>query len=182
MSISSLVEQYGYVAVFVGALAEGESVLLAAGFAAHRGLLELPLVMLAAFVAGTLGDQLFYLGGWLFGERLLARFPALERQARRLQPMLQRHPNLAVLSVRFLYGLRIAGPIALGALGVPPLRFVLLNLLGAAIWAALIATLGYQFGTALQWIFDDLRAFEEAALLGILVAGIGWTIYRSRKR
>jgi len=58
MSISSLIEHYGYAAVFAGSFAEGESVLLAAGFAAHRGLLELPLVMLAAFVAGTLGDQL----------------------------------------------------------------------------------------------------------------------------
>lgn len=182
MSISSLVEHYGYAAVFVGALAEGESVLLAAGFAAHRGLLELPLVMLAAFVAGTIGDQVFYFAGRVFGARLFARFPKLARQAQRVEPMLQRHPNLAVLSVRFLYGLRIAGPIALGALGVPPLRFVLLNLLGAAIWAVLIATLGFQFGTALQWVFDDLRVVEETVLVLILVAGIGWTLYRMRKR
>jgi membrane protein DedA with SNARE-associated domain len=57
VNLPGLVEQYGYAAVFVGALAEGESVLLAAGFAAHRGLLHLPTVVATAAVAATIGDQ-----------------------------------------------------------------------------------------------------------------------------
>ena len=182
MTLSTLIHQYGYAAVFVGALAEGESVLLAAGFAAHRAWLQLPLVMLVAFVAGTIGDQLFFFAGRRYGERLFKRFPTLARQAERVAPLLHRHPNVAVLSLRFLYGLRIAGPIALGALGLSAWRFIALNMLGAAIWAALFATLGYQFGNALQWVFDDLRRFEEIALLGLLLAGIGWTLWRRQRR
>ena len=182
MSIQTLIHHYGYAAVFVGALAEGESVLLAAGFAAHRAWLQLPLVMLVAFVAGTIGDQMCYFAGRRYGERLFARYPALARQAERVAPLLRRHPNMAVLGLRFLYGLRIAGPIALGALRLSVWRFVVLNMLGAAIWAALFATLGYQFGTALQWVFDDLRKFEELALVGLLLAGICWTLWRRQRR
>jgi membrane protein DedA with SNARE-associated domain len=181
MNLSSLVEQYGYFAVFVGALAEGESLLLAAGYAAHRGWLELPEVMLAAFAGGMLGDLFFFWLGRTRGERLMARHPQVTRHAQRMRGLLQRHPNSAILSVRFLYGLRTAGPIALGALGVPVRRFVLLNLLGALLWASLFTALGFQFGNTLQWWLDDLRGIEEAVLGGLLLAGVLWTLWRWRR-
>ena len=178
LSVSGLVAQYGYWMVFVGALAEGESVLLAAGFAAHRGLLQLPWVMALAFVAGSLGDQLCFFLGRRHGARLLARFPSLQAKVERVRPLLQRHPNAAVLGVRFLYGLRTAGPIALGTLGVPRWKFVLLNLAGAALWAVGFALLGYQFGNALQWWLRDLRAVEEGVLLALLLAAVAVPLWR----
>lgn len=181
MSVTALVAQYGYAFVFAGALAEGESVLIAAGFAAHRGMLQLHLVVAVALVAGTLGDQVcFYLGRHQ-GRRLLARWPTLRAQMQRVQPMLARHPNGAIVSLRFLYGLRIAGPIALGALGVSPLRFALLNLLSAALWALLFCLLGYQFGNVLQRLLPRLHAVEETALVAVLIAALGWTLWRRHR-
>lgn len=181
MSVSALVAQYGYAFVFVGALAEGESVLLAAGFAAHRGLLKLHQVIAVAFVAGALGDQLCFYLGRRHGPRLLARLPSLQAQIKRVEPMLARHPNAAILSLRFLYGLRTAGPIALGALGVSRARFALLNLLSAALWALAFSLLGYQFGNALHWLLPDLHAVEEAALVAVLAAALVWTLWRRRR-
>ncbi|HMO48726.1 MAG TPA: DedA family protein [Rubrivivax sp.] len=172
LGVSALVAQYGYWMVFFGALAEGESVLLAAGFAAHRGLLQLPQVIALAFAAGTLGDQLAFHLGRRHGPRLLARFPSLARQAQRLQPLLARHPHAAVLGVRFAYGLRTAGPIALGALGVPRWTFVWLNLLGAALWATGFSLLGWQFGNAMQWLLRDLHAVQDAIMVGLLAGGL----------
>lgn len=182
MTLSSFVAQYGYAAVFIGALAEGESVLLVAGFAAHRGMLELPAVIALAFLAGTLGDQLFFYLGRRHGAQLFARFPKLQQRARQLQPLLDKHPNAAILSVRFLYGLRTAGPIALGALGVPRWKFVLLNLLSAAIWSTGVSLLGYQFGNAMSWLLDDLRAAEESLLAALCVVALGWAVYRRLRR
>ena len=172
LSVSALVAQYGYWMVVVGALAEGESVLLAAGFAAHRGLLQLPWVIALAFIASSLGDQFCFYLGRRHGPRLLARFPSLQTKVERVRPLLQRYPSAAILSVRFLYGLRTAGPIALGALGVPRWKFVLLNLASAAIWATGFALLGYQFGNALQWWLKDLRAVEEGVLVVLLLAAV----------
>jgi membrane protein DedA with SNARE-associated domain len=182
MDIGAWVAQYGYAFVFVGAMAEGESVLLLAGFAAHRGLLMLPEVVAVAFVASTLGDQLCFYLGRRHGQALLARFPSLAVHIERLQPMLQRHPNAAVLSVRFLYGLRTAGPIALGALGVSRWRFALLNMLSAAVWAVAFCLLGYQFGNALHWLLDDLRSVEEAVLAASLAAAVVWALWRRLRR
>lgn len=182
LSVSALVAQYGYWMVLLGALAEGESVLLAAGFAAHRGLLQLPWVIAIAFVAGSLGDQLFFHLGRRHGPRLLARFPSLQAAAQRLRPLLLRHPNGAILSVRFLYGLRTAGPIVLGVLGVPRGRFALLNLTSAALWATAFALLGYQFGAALQWWLEDLHAVEEGVLVALLLAALAWPLWRWLRR
>ena len=100
MTVSALVAQYGYAFVFAGALTEGESVLLAAGFAAHRGMLELDRVIAVAFVAGTLGDQFYFYLGRRHGQRLLARWPALQARAQRVRPLLERHPNAAIFSLR----------------------------------------------------------------------------------
>jgi membrane protein DedA with SNARE-associated domain len=182
MDLGALLAQYGYAFVFLGALAEGESVLLLAGFAAHRGLLKLPEVMVVAFAAATLSDQLLYYLGRRHGAKLLARWPSLARHVQHLQPLLQRHPNAAALSVRFLYGLRTAGPIALGMLGVPRWRFALLNLLSAAVWSVAFCLLGYQFGNALHWMFDDLRAVEEEVLAALLAALVGWAVWRRLRR
>jgi membrane protein DedA with SNARE-associated domain len=182
MNISTLLEQYGYAIVFLGALAEGESVLMLAGFAAHRGLLKLPEVMAAAFVASTLGDQLCFYLGRRHGQTLLARFPSLARRVERLRPMLERHPNAAILSIRFLYGLRTAGPIALGALRISRWRFAWLNLLSAALWAVTFCLLGYQFGNALQWLLQDLRAVEQTVLAVLLVAALAWAGWRRLRR
>jgi membrane protein DedA with SNARE-associated domain len=172
MSVSALVAQYGYWMVLLGAVAEGETVLLAAGFAAHRGLLQLPEVVLIAWLASSASDQACFYLGRRHGARLLARFGSLQAPLDRLRPWVARHPNLAVLGVRFVYGLRTAGPIALGMLGVPRWKFALLNLLGAALWALLFGLLGYQFGNALQWLLDDLRSVEEAVLGLLLLAAL----------
>lgn len=178
VNLSALVEQYGYALVFVGALAEGESVLLAAGFAAHRGLLQMPLLLAVAALGATLGDQVAYFVGRRHGPRLIARFPSVARHAQHLEPLVARHPALAVISMRFTYGLRTAGAAAIGALGIPRATFALFNAVGALLWAGIFCGIGWQFGNAMQWALGDLRAIEEALLVGVLVAGLGYTGWR----
>ena len=187
MNPTSLIADYGYWAVFIGCFLEGETVLLLAGFAAHRGLLQIEQVAIVAFVASTLGDQSFYWIGRRYGDSLFKRFPRLGEQVPRVQNLLDRYHTGLILSIRFIYGLRVAGPIAMGALQVPALRFAWLNALGAAVWAMLIAGLGYQFGNALELFFQDLRLIEEWVLAAILLLGLTYGLlkfwhWRKRQR
>lgn len=174
MTVTALIAQYGYWAVFIGAMLEGETVLLLAGFAAHRGLLRLPEVMLLAFVASTLGDQMFYWLGRRYGAQLFARFPSLAARVPKVRGLLDKYHAPLILSMRFWYGLRMASPIVMGALHVSAIRFSVLNAVGAAVWAMLIGWIGYQFGNLLELIFQDIRRIEELVLVVILVAGLGW--------
>ncbi len=176
--ISSFVTSYGYLAVFAGTLLEGETILIAAGFAAHRGLLDWPLVVLVALAGATLGDQFAFLLGRWKGDALIERFPVLARRKQRIHDLLERHDVLFILGVRFLYGLRIAGPVIMGSSRVPLLRFVLLNVVGAALWAVLIAGAGYTFGAAVEAMLADLKRVEEALLVAILAIGLGVWLWR----
>jgi len=178
--ISAWVASYGYLAVFLGTLFEGETVLLAAGFAAHQGLLDWPLVVAVAFLGATLGDQSAFLLGHWKGAALIARFPILAQRAPRAHALLERHDVLFILGVRFLYGLRIAGPIVIGTSGVPLLRFATFNMIGAAIWALLVTGTGYYFGMALEALFTDIRRAEEIVLVGIIVGGLLVWLWRRK--
>jgi len=181
-AISALIASYGYLAVFVGTLFEGETVLLAAGYAAQRGLLHWPVVIAIAIVGGTLGDQIAFMVGRWKGAFLIARFPSLAHRVPQVHRLLERHHVLLILVIRFLYGLRIAGPIIMGTTQVPFLRFAVLNFVGAILWALLVSGAGYYFGVVLETWIAHVEHVELFILLGILLSGfVGalWLHWRS---
>ena len=183
MSIESFIQNYGYLALFVGSFCEGETIVVVAGFAAHRGYLHLPWVMLWAFCGTVLSDQLFYWLGYQRGRPFVIRRPALQRRARKVQLLLERHQWPVLLGFRFFYGLRNVTPFVVGASRFPPLRFVMLNLLGAALWSVAVSLGGYAFGEALQRILQDLKHYELWVAGVLLVGGaVVWAILRIRGR
>lgn len=74
MDINSLIAHYGYAALVIGSLAEGETITLLGGVAAHQGLLKFPLVVISVALGGMIGDQLLYLLGRRYGGKILRRF------------------------------------------------------------------------------------------------------------
>jgi membrane protein DedA with SNARE-associated domain len=181
--LQALLENYGYIAVFVGALLEGETVLVMAGFAAHRGLLHLPVVIAVAAVAGFLGDQFFFMLGRYRGRQMLERFPSVQRQAARVDDLINRHRIWLILGVRFMYGLRIAGPVLIGMASVSHVEFAVLNFVGAVIWAVIISGAGYVFGQAIAMAMHDAWRYELELLVAIAVVGfVVWVVRRARTR
>lgn len=181
--ISAFVASHGYLAVFIGTLLEGETILFAAGFAAHQGMLDWPLVVFVAIAGGTLGDQLAFLLGRWKGKALIERFPVLAQHKPRIDDLLSRYDVLFILAVRFLYGLRIAGPLILGSSGISMLRFAVLNVMGAALWAVLVAGAGYVFGLTIHSLITDVKRIEEIVLVVILMLGVTlwlWRRFRTR--
>ncbi len=181
MNIAEWVQSYGYAAVAVGTFLEGESVLLIAGAAASSGHLSLPVVIAIAAFASFLGDQLFFLVGRRYGEALLARYPSLQPRAARVRVLLDRHHPPLILSIRFLYGLRIAGPIAIGMSSVSWPRFLLINGLGAVLWAALIGSIDYGTGHALVQLLKTIDADELWGLSLLLILGLVWWLLRRHR-
>ncbi len=170
-----LVAQYGYWVLLVGTFLEGETILVIAGFLAHRGYLELPWVIGVAFAGSYAGDQLLFHLGRRHGRTLLERWPHWSTRTEQVLQLLQRHHLPIVLGFRFLYGLRTITPFAIGMSGLSPWRFLLLNGISALAWASVFATLGDLFGSAMESLLGQLKQFE-LALVG-LIAGIGITIW-----
>jgi membrane protein DedA with SNARE-associated domain len=182
-SILSLIETYGYLAVFVGAFLEGETVLAMGGFAAQRGYLGLPEVIIVAMLGGFLGDQMYFFLGRRYGNRILARFPSMVPRAARVDEMLYRYHAPLIVAIRFMYGFRIAGPIVLGMGRVSAGKFFLFNLLGACLWAILVAGIGFVFGHALELVLDDIKRYDQLLLGAIALFGVAlWAVHRLRDR
>ncbi|EAN4312712.1 DedA family protein [Salmonella enterica] len=185
MDINTLITHYGYAALVIGSMAEGETVTLLGGVAAHQGLLKFPLVAAAVALGGMMGDQLLYLLGRCYGGKILRRFPRYHTKIRRAQKMIQRHPYLFVIGTRFMYGFRVVGPLLIGASRLPPKIFLPLNIVGALIWALLFTTLGYLGSEVIApWLHDldqHLRHGVWLILAIVLVVGVRWWLKRRGK-
>ncbi|MHC4505613.1 MAG: DedA family protein [Planctomycetota bacterium] len=183
MNLAELLDSYGYVALVVGTFLEGETVLVLAGFAAHRGYLSLPLVMLAAFAGSFLGDQLYFHLGRRKGEAFLRRRVTWAPKLERVQGLIERHHLPFILGFRFLYGLRTVSPFAIGMSDVPTRRYLMLNLIGAGVWTAAVAYLGYFLGEAAETLLGQLRRYELGIFAAIAALGtILWGMHFARRR
>ena len=181
MSLEQLISSYGYAAVGIGTFLEGESILVLGGFAAHRGYLALPWVIASAFIGTLFGDQLYYYIGRIKGKNILENRPRWKSKSKRVLELLENHQTLLILGFRFLYGLRTVTPFVIGLSNVAPLRYLLLNILGALIWATVIGGAGYLFGNTLELILGDIKKYERVVFLLIIgAAACLWLYYYMR--
>lgn len=169
LDLNALLATYGYWVVFVGCLLEGETVLILGGMAAHQQALQFWTVLALAILGGVLGDQLLFWSGRYFGARLLPRLKRHQGAIDRVSGLIERYPSTSVFAVRFLYGMRLVGPLVIGASGLSPWRFALLNLLGATVWATLFVSAGYWAGEALQQLFGDLKPYRLPIVIGVVL-------------
>ena len=137
--------QYGYGALFAVLFAEslglplpGETFLVASSFLASRGQMHIAWGAAVAGVAAVLGDNVGYgIGRW-GGQRLLVRHGARvgitpERYARAERFFARFGPEIVIVA-RFIPVLRQLNGVVAGGVQMPWKRFLLYNMLGAALW------------------------------------------------
>jgi membrane protein DedA with SNARE-associated domain len=181
--MEQLISDYGYLAILIGTFLEGETILVLGGFAAQRGYLELEWVIVTAFIGTLIGDQLYYYIGRYKGAAVLSWRPGWKKPARKLFVLLKRHQILLVLGFRFLYGWRTVAPFLFGASRIPPVRFLILNIIGAAVWAISVGMLGYFFGHAVELMLDNIKQYEFMLFGALLLIGaIAWVVSRIRNK
>jgi membrane protein DedA with SNARE-associated domain len=186
MDLPALLHQYGYALIFLGTLAEGETLLMLGGYFAHRGYLDLPGVIITSFVAAVCGDQLFFHLGRRHAKGLLERFPRLRDKVNLALRRVENHQVKIALCMRFLWGLRIATPVALGLTNMDARRFFWLNLLSAAVWSSVFALVGFGTSRVVSEIFTNLHSYEKWIAIGLmavaaLVLWVRWHGARLRR-
>ncbi|UAK23248.1 DedA family protein [Sphingomonas nostoxanthinifaciens] len=181
MAIDTIIAHYGLLAIFAGAGIEGEAVVITGGVLAHQGLLSLPGVALAAAAGSCCVDQIWFFLGRRFRDhpwiQAMTKRPAFARALRELE----RRPTGFIFAFRFIYGLRTVSPIAIGVSTVPARRFIPLNILAAALWAPLIAGLGFVFGKMLDPWLHDLRGVVLGVMAAVIVVSAGVAAWRWRR-
>lgn len=169
MSLMQSITQYGYPFLAAGCLIEGESIAILAGYAAHQGYLSLPWVFMWALLGAKLGDESCFHFGRRWGARVLQRYPHWRAPAVRIKRHFAEHPFIAIVSIRFMYGLRAVGSVAVGMADITSVLFFSYNLLGAMMWVLVYCSLGYALGQSLEWFFTDFKRYEDEAFLALVI-------------
>jgi membrane protein DedA with SNARE-associated domain len=161
---------------FVGLVAPGETAIVLGGVVAAGGGVELPVILVVAWIAAAAGDLASYALG-----RRLGR-PFLERHGTRLgvsparlatvDRFFDRHGGKAILIGRFIGIVRAVAPFTAGASRLPLRDFLPWSLAGTLVWASAFTLLGYAFSDSFATAAGTLThvAFAAAVLAGLVVA------------
>jgi len=183
VTLQTLIENYGYLAILVITFIEGETIVILAGIAAHLGFLELPWVIAAAITGSMGGDQLWYYIGRHWGPKIIARRLSWQEGAKKVYGHLERHQYWLILTFRFYYGLRNVTPFVVGSAQIPRLRFFTLNTIGAMVWATVFASAGYYLGRAFEEMIDDYHRYALYVIGGFLLLALAiWAFALLRRR
>jgi len=173
MGLEAIVTQFGYPGLVVGLLVEGETVLVLGAFMAHRGYLDLPIVIVTSFLIAFGSDQFFFWMGRTQGSAFLEKRPAWATNIEKARSLLLgRNTTVLFLGVRFMYGLRTVLPFVIGMSKVDPKKFIPLNMIGGFAWATLFGSAGYLFGQFMELLFGDIHRHEHWIVLGIILIGV----------
>ncbi|WP_245413846.1 DedA family protein [Fulvimarina endophytica] len=172
--ILNLISQFGPAIIFAGTFFEGEIFAIIGGFLAFRGSYSLEFMMALAFVGSFFGDLAVFLFARYSSNHRWVRPWREHRRFSKALRLVERYQAYFVIVNRYVYGLRMPGLIALGMSRIGLFRFLILNFIGAAIWASLFTTLGYVFGYSIQSLFAQVEVVERGILiaLGVVVTGI----------
>ena len=140
-----------------------ETAVITAGVVASSGDLFLPLVIAVAAGGAFAGDNVGYLLGRRYGQRIKERFFGGAKSKRRVawaeRQLTQRGGELIVAG-RFIPGGRTAVTLSAGTLAYRWHRFAMFDAIAAMIWGLYGSLLGFFGG----------RAFEDSPLKGLLLA------------
>jgi membrane protein DedA with SNARE-associated domain len=177
-----LLQNYGYIIVFVWTLLEGETIVILAGFAAYQGYLELKYIIPLAIAGAVIGDQIFFYIGRFKGTQIIARWPKFAARVEHAHMLTERYHGWIIFASRFMYGFRTIIPISFGMSGVSGKKFLLLNLLGAVVWACVFAGGGYLFGGALESFMGNVKKIEVWIVVAVLSVAASFQLYSWYKR
>jgi len=192
--LEPVLDHYGYLAVagFVlledfGVPVPGETILILGAVYAGTGRLNIVAVGVIATVAAIVGDNIGFALGHFGGRPLIERFGRYvfltPERLDKATGFFERHGGKVVIVARFLEGLRQANGWIAGISAMHWLRFLAFNALGAALWVAVWASVGYLSGSHITTIYNDAKRYEIylAIAIGVLlVAYIARRVWRHR--
>lgn len=185
-AINHWIAQYGVLGVFLAAAIEGELGVVIGGAMAHLGKLNPFAVALAAWIAAFLSAQVFfYAGRWQRDSKWVHKVTDKRAFALAIR-WIDRHPTLFCLFYRFVYGMRVVGPVAISLSHITARTYLVFNFFTALAWAIVGVSLGWLFGPELAdvaraWFTPQRFAVASAVAIVLLVGVISWRAKRAAR-
>ncbi|SDC18236.1 VTT domain-containing protein [Paraburkholderia lycopersici] len=161
----------------IGTFIPGSTAMFIAGAFAATGAINLGWLFVCAIAGAVAGDGVsFWVGhrhrGSLAQMWPFSRHPGILERA---QAYFASHGTRSVILARFIAPLRAVVPIVAGMAGMAPMRFFVMNVLSALIWAPAHIVPGVVFGASLQ--LAGAVSFRLVVIIGIVALAV-WLIWR----
>jgi membrane protein DedA with SNARE-associated domain len=178
LDIHELLRSYGYAALFGALFVEnfgiplpGQAMFVVAILLAARGELELLPVAITAWTASVLGGFVGFTIGRFGGHRLLDRYGnyiwITHERLKKAEGFFSKYGGGVIVLARFFEGLRQIYGILAGSLNISWRYFIVCNLAGATVWAAVWIGLLLWFGRHMRHFWILFRDNQLWILLGI---------------
>ena len=131
---------------------------------------SLPITMLVLFVAAVLGDGVNYHVGKFLGPKVFTSEKSWLLNKKHLiktQLFYEKYGNKAIILARFVPIVRTFAPFVAGIGQMQYRRFVMFNIIGAAIWVGLLVPLGYAFADS-----EVVKKRFELVILAIIFLSV----------
>jgi membrane-associated protein len=167
--------------LLVGFFLPGDSFLFSAGLVA--GVYDRPHIVplvLFAFVAAVVGDQVGYQIGKRTGPRLFQREDSRffkQEYVRRAHDFFERHGAKAIVLARFVPIVRTFTPVLAGVGNMKYRVFLTYNVIGGALWAFLATLLGWGLGSR----YPRLENYLTPIAVVIVLLSVAPMLYEVRK-
>ena len=158
--------------------------LIAAGFLAFSGYLDVYLIIIISTGASYIGHGAFFLIAFKRRAAFInfaQKFIKINLQ--RLESLMARYGIAAIFISQWIYGFRLMSAAVLGLSGMRKTTYFSFLLISCLIWATICTYAGYFFGSALKDILGDIKEYEMPIAGGVMVVGfIIWLVRDVRKR
>ena len=180
---------YAESGLLIGFVLPGDSLLFTAGYMVNQEILRLfghPLnihhFVAAIALMAILGDSTGYAFGHKVGRKLFlkpnSRF-FKKKYLEQAEQFYQKHGSLTIVLARFVPIVRTFAPIVAGASKMHYNTFLLFNIVGGALWAAIFTYLGYFAGAILTKAGVNI---EVTAIIIILISVAPMVIHALKQK
>ncbi|QOG12502.1 DedA family protein [Arcobacter sp. FWKO B] len=181
--IVKTVGDLGYIGIFVMMFLESsffpfpsEVVMIPAGYLAYKGEMNLALAI-ACGIGGSLAGALFnYYLAIRFGRAFLAKYGKYvlikEQTLEKMEDFFAKHGHISTFSGRLIPAVRQYISLPAGLARMDLLKFSIYTSLGAGIWVAILALLGYYIGHNEVMLKEYLQTIIVSILVLLVVGAI----------
>ncbi len=191
--VVEIVGSLGYAGIFIMMFLESsffpfpsEVVMIPAGYLAYKGEMNIYAAIGAGILGSVAGALFNYYLAMKFGRKFLLKYGKYfflkEDSLDKLERFFQKHGEVSTFNGRLIPGIRqyISLPAGLSRMNV--WKFSAYTALGAGIWVAVLAGLGYILGSNEAMIKEYLHMATFIALLSVAFITIFYIIRAKRRR
>lgn len=173
--------------LLIGFFFPGDTLLFAAGVFAAQGQFSLLTAILVIVVSAIAGGQVGYTIGQRAGPKLFRKKDGIlfrHEYIAHSEEFYEKHGGKTIILARFVPVVRTFAPVVAGMGNMDYRKFTFYNIVGSAIWATSITTLGYYLGSKIH----NIDAYILPVILTVTILTFGSPIFHilkdpvSRKR